>query len=126
MRRGIFGYWFDNEYRQRDDIDAATESLQQTGSEVVRLQKQLLALAPQVEELSATVAVLMKLLADAGQLDTDVLQYRVEAMLEERRAQAAEVGPLRCVRCQQPIDLARAMMTPNGLVHGPVCPPNSV
>ena len=122
MRRGIFGYWFDSEYRQRDDIDAATEGLQQTGSELGRLQNQLQALRPQIEELSATVAVLMKMLTDAGQLDPDVLQYRVEAMMDERRAQASEAREPRCSRCLRPIDPARAMMTPNGLVHEPVCP----
>lgn len=84
-RGGIFGYWFDSEWRQRDDINDLAAESGATAYGVEILQQQVAQLRPMVFELSATVAVLVKMLAEAGQLDTKVLQYRVEAELEERR-----------------------------------------
>ncbi len=82
---GFFDYYFDSEWRQRSDINdlAAETGAAAYGVEV--LQQQMVNLRPMVHELSATVAVLLRMLAEAGHIDPTVIKYRVEAELEERR-----------------------------------------
>jgi hypothetical protein len=126
---GIFDYWFDSEWRQRDDINdlAGTAGAAAYGVEV--LQEQLRQLRPLVFELSATVAVLVKMLAEAGQVDPKVIQYRVEAELEARRnwrppppPPPSPIPPIRCTRCGRDVLPERTIMTADGAVCDPVCP----
>jgi hypothetical protein len=77
-------------------------------------------LQAQVLELQATVATLLKMLADAEQVDTKVLRYRVEAALEDRRAPALEDVPsempaeIRCAKCGRMRPPQHTVMTARG------------
>ena len=125
---GLFDYWFDSEWRQRDDINGLAASAGATAYSVEHLQSQLYQLRPMVFELSATVAVLVKMLAEAGQVDPKVIQYRVEAELEERRKPVPFVAPppevlpmIRCTRCMREVEPSRTIMTADGAVCDPTC-----
>ena len=127
---GIFDYWFDSEWRQRDDINSLLGTSEAAAYGVDILQNQMAQIRPMIVELSATVAVLTKMLAEAGLLDPKVVQYRVQAELDERRnpppppRRAAEViPPLRCSNCLREVRPERTIMTENGPVCDPVCPP---
>jgi hypothetical protein len=132
-RSGLFGYWFDSEWRQRDDINDLAAESGATAFSVDALQRQVAQLRPMVYELSATVAVLVKMLAEAGQLDPTVVQYRVEAELEERRNPAprppqapdAPDAPrmIHCSKCLRMVHAERTIMTANGAICDPVCAP---
>ncbi|MFN0245769.1 MAG: hypothetical protein ACKV2T_02605 [Kofleriaceae bacterium] len=128
---GIFDYWFDNEWKQRDDINDLAGQAGAAAYGVEMLQHQLGQLRPMLFELSATVAVLVKMLAEAGQVDPKVIQHRVDAELEARRtwrpppAQPSPPAPLpaiRCTRCGRDVAPARTIMTADGAVCDPACP----
>lgn len=130
QRRGIFDYWFDSEWRQRDDINDLAAESGATAYSVDILQQQVAQLRPMVFELSATVAVLVKMLAEAGNLDPKVVQYRVEAELEERRHPKPAPPPppeaprvIRCIRCLREVPAERTIMTGNGAMCDPACAP---
>jgi hypothetical protein len=77
-------------------------------------------LQTQVLELQATVAHLLKMLADNEQLDTKVLRYRVEAAMEERRPPPTEDSPsampaeIRCAKCGRMRPPQHTVMTSRG------------
>jgi hypothetical protein len=126
---GIFDYWFDSEWKQRDDINELQGTAGAAAFVADHAQRQLAQLRPMVFELSATVAVLVKMLAEAGQVDPKVIQYRVEAELEARRnwrpppAPPAQPLPaIRCTRCGRDVAPERTIMTADGAVCDPVCP----
>jgi len=100
MPAGFWDYCFDNEYRQRRDIEELRDYESAIAGGVSTLGGYTQQLRKQVNDLSALVSVLVKMLEEAGQLDPKVLRYRVEAMLEEQQAAVQAAGP---------VDLASAL-----------------
>jgi len=100
MPAGFWDYVFDNEYRQRRDIEALRDYETAVSGGIGSLGGYTQQLRKQVNDLSALVSVLVKMLEEAGQVDSKVLRYRVEAMLEEQQA---------AVQSQGPVDLAGAL-----------------
>lgn len=126
---GLFDYWFDSEWKQRDDINELQGTAGAAAYSAEMAQQHLAQLRPLVFELSATVAVLVKMLAEAGQLDPKVLQYRIEAELEARRNWRPAPPPppspipnIKCVRCGREVPPSTTIMTADGAVCDPVCP----
>ncbi len=127
---GIFDYWFDSEWKQRDDINDLQGAAGAAAYSAEMAQQQLAQLRPLVFELSATVAVLVKMLAEAGHLDPKVLQYRIEAELDARRnwrppppPPPQPIPPIKCSRCLREVPPERTIMTADGAVCDPVCAP---
>lgn len=127
---GIFEYWFDNEWKQRDDINELQGTAGAAAYGVEVLQAQVAQLRPLVFEMSATVAVLVKMLAEAGHLDPNVLQSRIKAEIEERRnwrpPPPPPAGPLpniTCTRCGRERRPEDTLMTADGAVCDPRCAP---
>lgn len=125
---GLFDYWFDSEWKQRDDINELQGTAGAAAYGVEVLSQQLAQLRPLVFELSATVAVLVKMLAESGQVDPKVIQYRVQAELEARRnwrppppPPAAPLPAIRCTRCGRDVLPERTIMTADGAVCDPTC-----
>ncbi len=120
----LFDYWFDTDWKQRDDINELMGTAGVAAFNAEMAQRQLAQLRPLVFELSATVAVLTKMLAEAGQLDPKVLQYRIEAEIDARRNWKPEAQPtIKCSRCLREVVPARTLMTGDGAVCDPVCSP---
>jgi hypothetical protein len=83
MGVSFFDMFFDNEYRQRRDINAVRESEGQMAVDMSTLQFQVGKLQRELRELGLTVAVLVKMLqAQNPEIDPKVLHYRVEAEIE--------------------------------------------
>ncbi len=94
----LFEYLFDNEYKQRRDIErneAATKALS------ANVGGELGALRFQVRELSMLVQVLVTMLADSGQLDVAEVKRRLAAEL--KAPVPAGVKEAACVRCGQKV-----------------------
>jgi hypothetical protein len=94
MPAGFWDYVFDNEYRQRRDIEELRDYESAVAGGISSLGGYTQQLRAQVNSLSVLVSVLVRMLEDSGHLDTKVLQYRVEAMLEEQAAAAQAHGPV--------------------------------
>ncbi len=94
----MFDYLFDNEYKQRRDIErneAATKALSaNVGDELGMLRYQ-------VRELSTLVHVLVTMLADKGQLDVAEVKQRIAAELKSPLPTGVKDGS--CVRCGQKV-----------------------
>jgi hypothetical protein len=86
----FFSYWFDSEYRQRRDINSLQMQDAALSDTVQTLSARIAQLRGQLNDLSLTVAVLVKMLQEANVADPKVLQYRVEAEKEAIAEAAAE------------------------------------
>jgi hypothetical protein len=89
MAASFWQYLFDNEWRQRQDIESLRDRLD-TGSSAqagLAASASVGALRQQIHELSATVMILVDLLAEAGALDREKLRARVEGVLENSRVE---------------------------------------
>ena len=83
----IFSYLFDNDWKQRRDIDDLremqhTQALAPSGG---ASEKWVEEIAHEVKELAATVTVLMRTLADANLLDVKQLQAQVAEELQPKK-----------------------------------------
>lgn len=83
---------------QGDELEALVMSDVDTANDIEKLRRQVVRQGTVIEELASIVAVMSRMLAESGQLDTKVLQYRVEADLDARRA-PPEPPPGTCVQC---------------------------
>lgn len=91
MRVMTVGFWdmfFDSEYRQRADINDLRDLETNIAYDVASLGTHTSQLRRQVHDLSMTVAVLVKMLEEVGQIDAKTLRYRVEAEVEAMAAAA--------------------------------------
>ena len=125
MGLSLFDLFFDSDYRQRGDINAASRDAEIARfhgdlalESVDALRKQVLAQREQIRELGAMVSVLVKMLSESGSVDDKVLRYRVESQLEElREAARPENQLLACTRCGKQVPAAQTQLTGDG----PVC-----
>jgi hypothetical protein len=125
-----FRYWFDTEYRQRRDIDATSDEIHALDDQATQQAIATISMHTQIAELSATVSVLMKMLAEAGQLDMKVLRYRVEAELDARHAPTEPEPPatmpteIACAKCGKKVPPPQTIMTVKGAICDPSCTPS--
>jgi hypothetical protein len=120
MARSFFKYWMDTDYRQRDDIDQLAFETEVVSDSVVRVTKQVAGLRTQVQELSAAVAVLLRMLAEKGELDPAELERRVDAEIAVRCAPKPQ-PPVVCIRCKKSVPANTTMITGDGVVCDPSC-----
>lgn len=134
MGVSFFETFFDNDLRQREDINDAREATEElrelAASNIAQLHRIVATQRDQLRDLSVAVSVLVKMLAEHGVLDDKVLRYRVEAEIEERLEAAkrpppataadAALRPVTCSKCLQARSPSQTIMTE----HGAVCDPN--
>jgi hypothetical protein len=118
MALGFFDLFFDDDYRQRSDINSLQHQESVIATDVAGLAQRVSALQKQVRELSMTVAVTMKMLGEAGHLDSKIVRYRVEAELEaaEEATHHAPTAAVKCDRCGQSVPANRTTITESGQV----------
>lgn len=94
-------YWFDDERRQRRDINQQGRALDEVSTNVANAEHQIQQLKQAVHELSVTVRVLTQKLAMRGGIEMAELREALDAELTAPRHQrrAAEPVKVRCVRC---------------------------
>ena len=95
----LFDYLFDNEYRQRRDIERNESATSALSANVSGVATDVGSLRYQVRELGALVHVLVTMLAEKGQLDVDDVKRRLAAEL--KAPVPAGVKDVVCVRCGQ-------------------------
>jgi hypothetical protein len=81
-------FMWDNEWKQRRDIEDASEQIQAQAESAAQRDARL---QQQIHDLSVTVMALVELLADAKQLDPQELRARVQAaVIGEQHGRKAE------------------------------------
>jgi hypothetical protein len=90
MGQSFWRYLFDSDWQQRRDIEDLRDQLDmanaaQSSSASFAGGVSIGTLRRQVHELSATVMILVDMLAEAGALDREKLRARVEGVLENQR-----------------------------------------
>lgn len=108
---------FNIDWRKRQDIDSA---IQLEANDFAAVEQQLATARTQIRELSITVGVLVRMLAENVPVDVDTLMYRVEAALDAMSSEAA--GRITCVRCGELRLPAQTIMTGDGAICDPGCP----
>jgi hypothetical protein len=103
-------FWFDNDRRQREDIEELREQQMRLAlsSGGGASEKWVREIAEDVKELAATVGVLMRKLAETNQLDLAAIRAEVEEELRpkpKKRADATRVpeepgAPATCLKCR--------------------------
>jgi hypothetical protein len=102
-----------------DRADAALNQGEMLGSSIGALQQKVLAQQSEIAGLKAALSVLAHVLEDAGVVDRKVLDYRIEAAIEDAQeaAEAARSGEtVLCVGCSTPVAKARTNVTELGLM----------
>ena len=102
-----------------DRADAALNQGEMLGSSIGALQKTILAQQAEIASLKAALSVLAHVLEDAGVVDRKVLDYRIEAAIEDAQeaAQAARAGEtVLCVGCSTQVLKARTNLTELGMM----------
>lgn len=131
MPVGFWEMFFDNDYRQREDINELRSALA-SGMDTSYLQHTIGMLQTKVRGLETLVSVLVKMLEESGQLDAKVLRYRVEAEIESQEAarREATVGstsgnpvevpppstPTMCARCGKTVPQNLTTITVAGVI----------
>lgn len=95
----LFDYLFDNEYRQRRDIERNETATSALSANVSGVATDLGTLRYQVRELQTLVHVLVTMLAEKGQLDVADVKHRLATEL--RKPLVGEAKEVNCVRCGQ-------------------------
>jgi hypothetical protein len=114
---GIFDLLFDDDYELHDFERAIA-------ADVAGLGRQLETLQDKVRDLSMTVAMLMRVLAEQNQLDPKVVRYRVEAQLEDLQARYDELQKSRkaptvavtCSKCGASVPANQTTITADGQI----------
>ena len=100
----------------QDSADAALHQGEMLGTSIGALQRTVLAQGRELHNLRAAIAVLVQTLADTGAVDAQVLDYRLEAALDEAE-QESEAAPLvMCVGCSTQLAQDRTNVTELGLM----------
>jgi hypothetical protein len=120
---GFYGsYLFDNDYRQRHDINLLKDYEGILETDVATLHRQVVELRKMVFDLQVTTRVAFQMLNEAGHLDLDVLKYRVEAQLEELTG-VAVAGSVTCTRCGRAVPKTETTLTGDGTLCPGCAPP---
>jgi hypothetical protein len=135
------GFWetfFDNDHRQRSDINDARADAAYVAADLDALRGQVGRLQRQLGDLSVLVSVLVRVLQESTVVDPKVLRYRVEAELENLAAARGEYSvadkynhaqpsvsppepvapttPTTCGKCGQTVPANRTTITETGVV----------
>lgn len=131
MAVGFFDLFFDNDTRQRSDLNDLRDRDSLISGNLESHAMQLDTLRGQVHNLSTIVGVLVKMLDETGQLDSKILRYRLEAQVEalkERRqvqasgpnvqpvAEPPPTTPITCTRCGNVVPANRTVITEQGTI----------
>jgi hypothetical protein len=124
MAVGFFDLFFDDDYRQRSDINDLRDQEWRIATDVAGLSAQVEKLQGQLHDLSMTVAVLLKMLGEAGTVDPKIVRYRVEAEIEELEARREEAAknhqgstvPVTCAKCGASVPANRTTITERGTI----------
>jgi formylmethanofuran dehydrogenase subunit E len=129
--------FFDNDHRQRRDINDARADAAYVAADLETLRGQVIRLQRQLGDLSVLVSVLVRVLQESGGVDPQVLRYRVEAEIENlaiargERVYAeppppahianppepqAPTVPTTCTKCGQTVPANRTTITEAGVV----------
>jgi len=95
----LLNYLFDTEWNQRRDLDRLDDRADSLASGVSGIDGQVQHLSTLVGQLSATVRVLVRKLAESGQLDLAKLADEVKAEIKRPSSLTGERIVARCVRC---------------------------
>ena len=126
MPVGFWDRFFDNDYNQRTDIGHLQDQEQQVALDLGAQQTRISHLEQQIHELGMTLAALMKVMSEMGQLDARAVKMRVEAELEAMRPPApAPIAahphkaatpsfPVRCDRCGSMVPSTQTTITASG------------
>jgi hypothetical protein len=126
MPAGFWDRFFDNDYNQRTDIGHLQDQEQQVALDLGSQQTRINLLERQIHELGMTLAALMKVMSEMGQLDARAVKLRVEAELEAMKppAPAPIVAhpaktkpadfPVTCDKCGQTVPSSRTTITATG------------
>lgn len=120
--------FFDSEYRQRTDIGALQDLENQTAADLGSHDARIGRLEKQLHELQMTLAALMKVMSEMGQLDPRAVKMRVEAELEAMLPPAPAKPavharpvkerppdvPVTCARCGATVPSSRKTITEAG------------
>lgn len=107
-------------HREAVYIDALIGSDVETANEIGQLQRRVAMQARQLEELSVAFAVVLRMLAEAKQLDLEILDRRVDAELELRRTPPEKPAGT-CVLCGNPRRGDQLSDTAYGRACAPSC-----
>ena len=137
MAVGFWDTFFDNDYRQRSDINDMRDETAYASAEIAGVRQHAVRLQRQVSDLSVLVSVLVRMLEESGHLDAKVLRYRVEAELENLAVARGErvyaeppppahivnppepqapTTPTTCSKCGQTVPANRTTITESGIV----------
>ncbi len=97
--------------------DAALHQGTMLGESIGELRKQLARQQEEIRTLRTVIAVLGRVLEEAGVVDTKVLDYRIEAAIEEAREQARESRVRQtkmCVGCSLDFPVGQLNVTEYG------------
>jgi hypothetical protein len=94
--------------------DAAMEQGNMLGSTIGALQGRVNAQAREIKTLRSLIGVLAGVLRDTGVVDADVLDYRLEAALEEAAEAAAAPAQVTCLRCGKQFPQQQTTLTEMG------------
>ena len=102
----LYDYLFDSEYKQRHDIEVNRTTTSDLSSNLGNVTYDVTSLKRTVHELSATVHVLVQMLAERGGLDLEAVKARVSAELHPPLTPGGPSGQVTCVRCNAtgPVD----------------------
>lgn len=102
-----------------DRADAALNQGEMLGSSIGALQRTILAQQAEIRSLKAALSVLAHVLEDAGVVDRKVLDYRIEAAIEDAQEAAEEARggeTVPCVGCNTQVAKAKTNVTELGLM----------
>lgn len=121
-------YFTDSPWQRRMDIDRALEN---EAADFSQLMFQVQRLSQELHEAQLTLAALMKVMSEMGQLDPRTVQLRVEAEIEAMKPRPAPVMPppasvvnpvkppppelqVRCDRCGKTVSSTHTTITASG------------
>jgi hypothetical protein len=120
MAVGFWDLFFDSEYRQRADINELRELESNIVYDVASLGTYTSQLRRQVHDLSMTVAVLVKMLEEVGQIDAKALRDRVEAEVQAMAAAA------KAAHAGEPDNLNQMLQAGSAAKPAPAKPPTTL
>jgi hypothetical protein len=116
----FFRDWIRDDWADVKDREPLAFATEPVAEQVVRLTKQIGVMRAQVQELSAAVAVLLKVVAERGDVDLAALEARIE---REHAARCAvrSAPPVVCVRCKKTVPANTTEITAQGVVCETKC-----
>jgi hypothetical protein len=113
-------HWLDSDYKQRDDIDEAKFQAELARVDLDQLRDVVGRQRRELFELKATVAMLMRLLDEAGVVPAATLRARVDAELAGlAEAARPEHRQVQCIRCRRTVPAIQTELTEDGPLCGP-------